>query len=800
MGTVHSFFEKIRFSLGDFYSTYVDRPLVMYLFVFLCALFVFWLITFFIRKVGQVLGGTALPAEGLVNQGPDVDASIENLNKQVADAINLLLHDFQQDFDQSYVAQVKNLKETLTAAKDKLADAFNANSDRNELRRAIFELENSAGESILSVYRRLSTRSKGSLVFQPIRNRFESAIERIINSYPNFYIVFQTNENLAFEPDDSLTVKIAKFIRRAQRSIERRISWSYHPLNRNGQKKTTKVRKIPWKSILKRRIESDLQMTIVEWVNGIDAHLNKIRSALKESARVLHFNLESAAIETTGSSTNPDMARQTALGSFDRVIARLNSAFEEAAEDWQKLRSTLSEESSRFINQVHRDCDVADTVGAIASGKLEDFSGSLQNAQDQIKKWFHVALKHVARAWIFLRDNFGLARAKLGLKPAETHDWIGALDNATVEFAQRNIPPLYKRVFRFDPLGDEEFFVSRDESLGYIRDAEKRWALGLPSSIGIYGPGGSGKTSLVTCAQQRFFQGSKVFVNTMERYPSDTNELIKQMVTHFQLKISIPPKDIEDLANLINKNVGPAVAIVEGANLLFTRSMNGFKIIDSFFDLVARTRPAILWIITMSEEAWRYLDAVKRISGYFTCVINARNMDREDLERVIMVRHEITGYELEFASQENHSNFFHWKKRKTPEEVQNNLRKRFFDDLHRATDGNLFASIYYWLCAAEFQGEEKVRIQVLKPLEMGAIRSLNHGQAACLVAALQQGMLWPETYTKIFRATPPQAAMCLNELREKSILLYRGHGEFVPNPIVIPNATRVLRERNLIHA
>lgn len=803
---IHASIHSAKSLLIDFYSAYLDRPSIRMITALIVVFIVLRIFSIIVRKIGEFLGGTVLPAEGLVNQGMQVDQSVEKLNLQIGNAIDKLFKDLKRDFDQSYVSRINELKNNLSDSQGIISNAFGAEPDRNKLSLALREQENICGELILSMYRQLSSRSKNLLSLRSIRNSFQFSVQRLIDSYPRFYLVFQIDENLACEPEDSYMVKFAKVIRRAQRAVDRWISWLSLPLNRRGQPKMAKVRKIQWKMILVRRLRSDLDIVLAKWLGEVEAHLSKIRDALKESARILQFNLETAAAELAETNSDEeysnisDLAKENVLGGFDRVMMRLDAVLKEADEDWNTLQSSLLEKSSRLISQVRRDCDVADTVGAIVTEKLERAEESLSKLKIYLKKRSRVEWIHLVKLMDIMRGNLRRAGAKLGLKKPEGQEWIGALDNATVKYSQQQIPPLYKRVFRFEPLGDEELFVSRDESLAKIEDAKRRWAKGLSCSIGIYGPGGSGKTSLVTCAQQRYFEDSKVFFGTLDRYCSDGSDFIKWMASYFQVKSTSPLDNISALAALINSDIGPAVAIVEGANLLYTRSMNGFKVLDSLFDLMTQTRPTILWIVTMSEEAWRYLDAVKNINIYFTYAINARNMDREDLERVIMVRHEITGYKLEYVQQKVNPNMFHFPKRKNPDDIQKDLQKIFFDALHDATDGNLFASIYYWLCAIEFHGEEKICIQPFKPLEAGVIRSLNQRQAACLVAALQQGVLWPETYSKIFRTSHAHAAMCLNELREKTILLQLDQDRFVPNPIVIPIATRVLRERNLIYA
>jgi hypothetical protein len=75
-------------------------------------------------------------------------------------------------------------------------------------------------------------------------------------------------------------------------------------------------------------------------------------------------------------------------------------------------------------------------------------------------------------------------------------------DTLSLPAAKRELPPLYRLLFRLTPVEDRRFLVGRDQELAGLNQAVTDWAAGRFAACLLIGARGSGKTSLLNCAVQ----------------------------------------------------------------------------------------------------------------------------------------------------------------------------------------------------------------------------------------------------------------------------------------------------------
>jgi hypothetical protein len=67
-------------------------------------------------------------------------------------------------------------------------------------------------------------------------------------------------------------------------------------------------------------------------------------------------------------------------------------------------------------------------------------------------------------------------------------------DTLSLPAAKRELPPLYRLLFRLSPVEDRRFLVGRDQELAGIHPAVTDWAAGRFAACLLIGARGSGKT------------------------------------------------------------------------------------------------------------------------------------------------------------------------------------------------------------------------------------------------------------------------------------------------------------------
>ena len=80
----------------------------------------------------------------------------------------------------------------------------------------------------------------------------------------------------------------------------------------------------------------------------------------------------------------------------------------------------------------------------------------------------------------------------------------------TVDLNAKDLPLLYRRLFRFEPLQDPRFLVGRETEMGAIAAARSMWEANRPVAVILVGQRGSGKTSLINCSLKRTLAGQEV--------------------------------------------------------------------------------------------------------------------------------------------------------------------------------------------------------------------------------------------------------------------------------------------------
>lgn len=779
--------------------------------IFLGLLFVFIILWIICKALGYLLTffGNRFLAEGkAVDQGEKLNAVL----KQLEVDLSALFEEFRSTLSQQLIElsdqSAKKIIQSLGLSRDYLIKTILPQMNPSQVAKVLESEERKVAALLSQAQRSLLANLEKSDLSHVGQRLLNEKIQKIIQSAEFEYVLFIKEENLGFEPEDSFAAKLSKIVRRLIRWSERRLRWLMQPIQFGSHIKLVKVRSVPFRQILETRLGNEFLVKFEQALLDQKKIPLKLKALFLEASRVIRFNFETASAslfeKKEGEKSNPtQIAAETAQGALERAAARIETIIPEREESQKALSAVIQEESDKALGRIRRDCDLADTLGEVITRLIDQVKKRITAQMDPTKKRIRIGVLYGQKIWKGAHEKFTKARTKLGLEVQQADELVGLLDHATVQHAQAQVPALYRRVFRFEPLSDEEFFVGRGQEISKFEAAIDRWKKGFPSSIAIHGPSGSGKTSLVQCALHRFFQDDRIFYRDLKQSiltPEDLRIFLMDTLGLKDLKGN--KTDIVGLAELAKSQIGKGVIIIEGIHQLFQRTIGGFEVIHEFLRFMNHTRSQFLWVVSASELGWSYLNYTKNISKYFVFEIPAQNMSRVSLEKVMMVRHEITGYELSFDTHEGLPRDLAWKmkRNKDKKDLQEIVREAFFDRLHELTEGNIFSAIYYWLSSTKFEGDQKVVVKFPEPLLPDLIRSLSRSQIATLLAVCQQGSLRPELHSRIFRSKIFVSEGILTELERKNILLFEDLKGYSPNPIVIPSVIQVLKERNLVYS
>jgi len=325
---------------------------------------------------------------------------------------------------------------------------------------------------------------------------------------------------------------------------------------------------------------------------------------------------------------------------------------------------------------------------------------------------------------------------------------LPGLADLETELAAR-VPFAYRRLFRTNPLEVSEFLAARAEALGTIEVALRHWRQRRSSSVAIIGEQGSGKTSLINCAMEQKLKGLPLVRYRFTETLIDRSRLVALL----SRLLDAPAADLHELLAKVSSSRQRRVVVLEDLHQMHLRVVHGLDLLGEFLEFLDATSKQIMWIVSVEQLAWEYLERARRLSRHFAFCIDTGQLSRAELESAIMARHQATGYKLRFAGGAS-----------APAVEQDVLRRRFFDALHQASGGNVFAAIYYWLRAVAGVEEEAIIVAPLVELELGLLRRLPVDELLALALLIEHGGLTPHDFARVLRISTGEATARLAHL------------------------------------
>jgi hypothetical protein len=389
-------------------------------------------------------------------------------------------------------------------------------------------------------------------------------------------------------------------------------------------------------------------------------------------------------------------------------------------------------------------------------------------------------------------DRFLIAIGWRSRIPAGRSDVIArpALPEAYAARGRRDLlPPLYRHLFRLEPVQDPRFLVGRELELSAIAEACESRRSGRPAAVIIAGERGSGKTSIIECAQKQFLRDAPVIRGEFCERLTREEEMLEFMA---RLTGADGPSALEGYINEKRP-----VIILEELERTFLRQIGHFGALLALRRLIAATCRNALWILSVNAVAFRFMNASLQFGAIFSHRINAATATEANLRRTILQRHGLSGLRLEFlpppAGNSVLSGAGSFGSGSPPQE-------RFFADLASESRGVFRTAFDIWLGHVE---TVEAGVLYMKPFQRpdldALIHALDRADLFTLHAILQHGSLTAEEHSVVFHGSIASSRAQLDELLGRELI--------EPEPTrpgfrVRPDAVRIVKEalhqRNLL--
>lgn len=324
-----------------------------------------------------------------------------------------------------------------------------------------------------------------------------------------------------------------------------------------------------------------------------------------------------------------------------------------------------------------------------------------------------------------------------------------------VEEVPQALPSALREAFPVGPC-DYEQPTSRRALLESVANDVER---GQAHAIAVIGECGAGKTSWMRAAEKRI-EGARLL-----SLPADGHE-VDALVPWLSEMLGVEPHDtLEKLAPEIEETLAGQTILVDDAQNLFVRAVDGAAGFRFLCDLIGQTQDRVTWVCAFSEYAWRYLESVWSGQSVFGQVIRLEGLEEKEVTRTIDARMLGVGYAASFEQLLEGAPAGAARHRALVRS-----REEYFRFLTDYTEGSLRLISVYWLRSLEIVGERNVRVKLFSGPDPSPLDTMHDQTRFMLAAIVLHESLDVAELVRTLRVPRPRAAALLDILTARGIL------------------------------
>ena len=583
------------------------------------------------------------------------------------------------------------------------------------------------------------------------------------------------------------------------------------------------------KSTAQAAFSDDFFTDLARSADGLRQPLFKLLAQAEELDAAVRYNLEAAldelaegadaaaAADTGAPAERIARARELTVDGLDRAAARAAELPAVLDAPFAAFQGQLTALTRRRQDTLHERLGASGTLGRQIADARSQAAAALRRARVQADR---VAAGTKTRSRLLLRRGrrgagellrrgqtvAGLAAASA----AQERRTLDALAQAPQLLA--GLPLVYRRLFSPSALNDPLLLEGRSAETERVAETYADWREGVNArALVLSAPHGSGATSLLNALARTTLTDVEVERVTLSTRFDAPLGFARHLADTLGLTAELTRADPFGPIERALMKGPPRVVFVEHAEHLLLRAPGGLDLIERVAILMSRTDRHVLWIATVTADAWHYVGRTAPQVRALVDTVELGLLDRDALQAAVLRRHARSGLPLTFLPPDAPSAVLRQRLRaaKTEPDRQALLQADFFDRLHRATGGHVPLALLYWLRAADFAADADVlTLRPLQPLDFSFLSRFDLQRAFALKALLTHGTLTLAEHSRIVRATPDESILAFEALSNQ-LLLERADDD-APSPTVEPGvryrlparvaypATQALRARNVL--
>ena len=644
------------------------------------------------------------------------------------------------------------------------------------IKNEINEFYGSSGELLSLLYR------KRDKIFKQLSNEIIPAVSETI-----------LRQNIP-ELAGDIEINIEKLVQNlsTQRAIIKQNTYS-------RKVKTSEIDYISPKEIISFSSLAKFSKSIQHIKSNILKEIQKVQSSILDIDQISDFNLDTAISMFKSSERTGEDPLDIAVEGIDRAIGKTNEVEKILLSINNEIKDAVGSKVKDFNDDLIR-LTKTENILEIKIGIAKD--KALQRTtrlKEESITWFKNVIPVIKSSYKKgnkrYKEFYSSIRRQIGLSPrsavisSEISDFL-----VDTQSAVSKLPVVYRRLFEIEALKDERFFEGREGELEKLNTAYEHWKKGGYAPVAIVGEKGSGATTLLNFFERGIEKKFNILRTEIYNAIYKEEELKSFLANLFKVQSA---GGITELMDYLNNLPFKQIVVIENIQHLFLRKVNGFVCLKALFELISKTQKNIFWITSASLYSWEYLNKTLNIADYFGYVVRLKSLEDEQMIKVILKRHKISGYNLYFKPSKEEELSKSYKKI-SEEKRHDYLSKQFFSDLNKFAKSNISLALLFWLRSTREVSGDSITIGSLRDIDFSFLSSLETSKVFTLNALLIHDGLTAESFSTINNLPEAQSRLMLFVLLDDGVIIQK-HGLYKINPLLYRQAVNLLQTKNIIH-
>jgi hypothetical protein len=527
--------------------------------------------------------------------------------------------------------------------------------------------------------------------------------------------------------------------------------------------------------------------------------LTKLNGDIISYPQMVEINLDSAESLFKENSTLVEEAKQIAIEGLDRIENKSTEFVQEFGRIGDRFEQLFIEACDDALGSLTNFIDIdkllSIKIQASKEKAIQDVRDKINNIFTSVKTFISKDIKKNIQRYTTFKKRLIEISSKVGLT-SEGLELTEELSKYLLKVSStlNNLPYIYKKIYENEPLNKEELFIGRRDEIAKFTWAYRRWKNDIPTSLLIVGEKGSGTSSMINVALNKASTNIEILRKEVESTIYNPNDILKELKLLFEDNKS---QSFDELIEKINSWESKKIVVIENIEDYFLKIVSGFDGINNLLRVIIETNTKIFWIATCNIYSWKYLSATLNINDRFTSYIALSELSKEQIQEIIIKRHNISGYKLKFlpSNEEITSSSFN---KKTDQEKQFILSEKYFNQNKTLSPNNIAISMFLWLRSISNFQQNEIQIDTNIHRDFSFLQLLSNEKLNTLAAMLLHDGLTITEHALIFNFKEFKSKSILAALADTGII-FKSKTDFKINFQLYSPIINLLKNKNILH-